>query len=452
MQIMNRSQYRQKVNMSPVRIGVVAGFCAVASVAYLSRNCLGVFAADEAFRAELNASPQQLSNVMTAFFLAYGVFQIPAGWLGQRFGSRVVLTLYAAVWSISTAILGLGGSVGFLAAAMAAIGTAQAGVFPNAARSISDWMPAHRKAVACGFMAAFMSIGGATASGLTGWLTEYFSWRAIVVLYSTPGLVWALIFYWWFRDRPEDHPGVNDSELAYIRDEPPGAERAGVAGDSSEQPVEQAVEQSVEKAGSINWRVMLTSRALWLINGQQFFRAAGYIFFATWFPTFLRETRGVSLKDSGILSSLPLLAVVLGCSLGGILTDWLLERTNSRVIGRKVVASASLAICGFLTVSALWADGLTMAMTLITAGSFFAAVAGPCAYAQTMDVAGKQIPVVFGMMNMMGNFGAAICPQLVTRFVDATGSWEGVLFIFFGVYLAASLCWAMLDTDATLES
>jgi len=431
----------------------VALFCAVAAVAYLSRNCLGVFAADEAFRAELNASRQQLSDVMSAFFIAYGVFQIPAAWLGQRFGSRIVLTIYATAWSICTAILGLCGTVGFLTAAMAAIGMAQAGVFPNAARSIADWVPAHRRAVACGFMAAFMSIGGAVASGLTGWLTDFLSWHGIVLAYSTPGLIWVFVFYHWFRDRPEDHPGVNESELAFIRSESPPVL-------SNERSADVAVvvdtdirddTPAVSKSTPVNWRGMLTSRALWLINGQQFFRGAGYIFFATWFPTYLRETHGVSVKDAGLLSSLPLLAVVLGCSLGGIMTDWLLERTGSRAISRKLVASLSLAICGVLTVSALWADGLTPAMTLITAGSFFAAVAGPCSYAQTMDLAGKQIPVVFGMMNMMGNFGAAVCPQLVTRTADAAG-WESVLLLFLGIYLGAAICWALVDTEACIES
>ncbi len=435
---------------SSCRFSAVAAFCAVAAVAYLSRNCLGVFAADEYFRAELNASRQQLSDVMSAFFIAYGVFQIPAAWLGQRFGSRIVLTIYATVWSLCTAILGLGGTVGFLTAAMAAIGTAQAGVFPNAARSIADWMPTHRRAVACGFMAAFMSIGGAVASGLTGWLTDFLSWHGIVLVYSTPGLMWAFVFYHWFRDRPEDHPGVTEPELAFIRGESspilpdkPTADLA-VDADKGDTP-------AVSESTSVNWRGMLTSRALWLINGQQFFRGAGYIFFATWFPTYLRETHGVSVKDAGLLSSLPLLAVVVGCSLGGIVTDWLLERTGNRAISRKLVASLSLAICGVLTVSALWSDGLAPAMTLITAGSFFAAVAGPCSYAQTMDLAGKQIPVVFGMMNMMGNFGAAVCPQLVTR-TAASAGWESVLFLFFGIYTAGAICWALIDTEACIES
>ena len=409
-------------------------------IAYLSRNCLGVFAADESFRAEFNATEEQLSDVMTAFFLGYAIFQIPAGYLGQRFGSRVVLTLYALLWSACTALLGLSSGLGLLTGAMFANGLAQAGVFPNAARSIADWMPSHRKAIACGFMAAFMSIGGAAATALTGVLTKLsWSWQAIVFLYAVPGVVWAVVFCVWFRNRPEDHPQVTESEVDWIR------------GRSEEGPIEDSVDD-VPKESTINWATMLRSKALWLINGQQFFRAAGYIFCATWLPTYLRDQYGVSVGDAGLWSSLPLLAVVAGSSLGGIVTDLLLEHTGSRAISRKAVAATCLTICGVLTVSALGAKTIPVAVALIGAGLFFASLAGPCSYAQTMDMAGSQIPVVFGMMNMMGNFGAALCPQLVTGTKDLTGSWDSVLYLFLGIYLAGALCWVLLDTDAVLES
>lgn len=426
---------------SVCRIVVVGAFCAVAMIAYLSRNCLGVFAADEAFRAEFDATEEQLSDVMTAFFLGYAIFQIPAGYLGQRFGTRIVLTAYAVLWSACTVLLGFSSGLGFLTGAMFANGLAQAGVFPNAARSIADWMPSHRKAIACGFMAAFMSIGGAVATGLTGLLTKYsWDWKTIAFLYSVPGVVWAVVFCVWFRDRPEEHPQVTDSEVDWIR---------GRSYDAD--PVDEPADD-VPAESTINWAVMLRSKALWLINGQQFFRAAGYIFCATWLPTYLRDQYGVSVGDAGLWASLPLLAVVCGSSLGGLITDLLLQFTGSRAISRKAVAASCLAICGLLTISALAAKTISVAVALIGAGLFFASLAGPCSYAQTMDLAGKQIPVVFGMMNMMGNFGAALCPQLVTRTKDLTGSWDSVLFLFLGIYVAGALCWVFLDTDAVLES
>lgn len=416
----------------------IVAFCAVASVAYLSRNCLGVFAADERFQKELGATEQQLSVVMSSFLLAYAICQIPAGWLGMKLGSRVVLSLFAASWSICTMGMALGSTIVALCVAQAAIGMTQAGVFPNAARSIADWVPIRNRALACGLMASFMSIGGAAAGALTGFLAESgYSWRHVAVLYGFPGLTWAAAFFFWFRDRPEEHRGVNSSELAGIREVEPT---------ELTQPTDEAT-----TTAPTDWGRVLKSRALWLINAQQFFRAAGYIFYATWFPKFLRETRGVSLEEAGYLSSLPLLAVVAGCTFGGWLCDYLFRKTKSRKISRRMVASVCLMSCGLLTVSALLPTTTEAAMALITAGSFFAAIAGPCSYAQTIDLAGPRIPVIFGTMNMVGNLGAAVCPPLVTGIVALTGAWEPVLALFFVIYIAAAVCWMFLDVDASID-
>jgi len=451
----------------------VGAFCMVAAVAYLSRNCLSVFVLDDNFQSQMQASKEELGWAMSSFFLAYAVGQIPAGWLGHRFGSRRMLTVFAAMWSVSTALMGLASGLVMLCLVQAAMGLAQAGVFPNAARSITDWVPVERKALACGLMAACMSVGGAIATGLTGWLAGHdVHWRAIAGMYSIPGLLWAAWFWTWFRDRPEDHPGVNHAERKLIRPDDDGLPARspprppGTRTPASEEPQPSspalAAGNSVEPAPPepVPWMRLLTSWPLWLINGQQFFRAAGYVFFATWFPTYLKETRDVTIVNAGLLGSLPLLAVVAGSSLGGGLTDWLLSRTGSRRISRQLTAVVCLTVCGLLNAATVSAATTTAAMTLFVAASFFAAVAGPCGYAQTMDVAGRQVPVVFGMMNMVGNFGAAACAPVVAWYVKADGSgwsipihgsWESVPFLFMGIYFAAATCWALLDPSARIE-
>jgi len=422
---MTDAETRRSTGSGMQQVGVTVGFCFVAAIAYLSRNCLGVFAASATFQEELGATQQELGVVMSSFFFSYALFQIPAGWLGQRFGSRIVLTGYAFAWSIATALMGFCQTVVMLCVVQALIGAAQAGVFPNAARSISDWLPAHRRAISCGFMAACMSIGGAVASALTGHLAgDGMPWQTIVMLYATPGIFWSVTFGVFFRN----HPTPDSSDV-------PTSDNSNVATEPAQ----------------IDWSGLLTSRALWFVNGQQFFRAAGYIFFGTWFPKYLREVHGVSLADAGLLASLPLIAVVAGSSLGGILTDTLLKRTGSRTVARKYVAVVCLTTCGVLTISAMWAHSTTAAMTLITCGSFMAAVAGPCGYAQTIDLAGKDVPVVFGIMNMTGNFGAALCPVAVSLLTAALGSWELLLAFFCVIYLAAAVCWGLLDAEATVD-
>lgn len=417
---------------SRVRHGVLAALCAAAAIAYLSRNCIGV--AEEAIRRDLSLSTVQMGWVMAAFYWAYAGFQLPGGWLGHVWGSRRALPILAIAWSAATAAAAP--AVGFLSllAGRVASGAAQAGLFPCSVDSLSHWFPLGGRALACGLLASFMSVGGAVAVALTGWLLDAgMNWRLIFVVFSVPGAVWAAWFFLCFRDRPELHAAVNPAELAIIRE-------------SAEPPLEKASD-----AESTPWLALLTSRSLWLICGQQFFRAAGYIFYASWFPTFLKETRGVSTAEAGYLTSLPLLAVVVGSPLGGVLVDWVWRRTNSRRLSRQGVAVPSMAGCAALIFAAYFTDDAVTAVMLITAGSFCAALAGPCAYTITIDMGGRHVSTVFATMNMTGNIGAALCPVVVAKFVKLTGDkWEPVLLFFAAVYLAAALCWAGLNPRGTV--
>ena len=190
---------------------------------------------------------------------------------------------------------------------------------------------------------------------------------------------------------------------------------------------------------------MLTSRSMWAICGQQFFRAAAYIFFATWFPTYLGESYGVSLAEAGRLTSLPLVAVVIGSPLGGLVSDRLLVRTGSRRLSRCVLSAVSLALCAALILGAYFVADPRLAVLVISAGAFWAALGGVSAYTITMDLGGRHVATVFSVMNMCGNVGAALCPPFVGWLVDVSGSWDRVLPFFAAVYAAAAVCWMLLD-------
>ena len=415
---------------------VLAGLCLAAAIAYLSRNCLGVAVADKQILKDLNCSRDEMAFVMGAgFFFSYAIFQIPGGLLGHRWGSRRVLPLFAIAWAIPTATMGITTGYSTILATYLLIGVAQAGLFPNSFDTIAKWFPKSRTAVACGALGSFMSVGGAAAIALSGILLEYISWRWLFGIFALPGLIWAVVFYLWFRDRPEQHPSVNEAELEIIRADQQTDDEDGAFA-SAEDPPEPT-----------QWGVMLSSPTLWMICGQQFFRAAGYIFYSTWFPTYLKETRGVTTMESGILSSLPLLAVVVAGISGGVFVDWVLNCTGSRRISRQYVAIASLGLAALFIFFAYFVTDATAAVLLITAGSFCATVAGPCASALTIETAGKQVPITCSVMNMVGNIGAAVCPILVARVVKITGNWESVLMFFVAIYVAGAVCWVMINPN-----
>lgn len=407
-----------------VRYAVLAGLSLVAAIAYFDRQLIAVVATP--LRSDLQLDETQMGSVMASFYLGYALFQIPSGWMADRWGSRKSLSLFAALWSLAAAAMALATGYSSLTVLWFVVGGAQAGVFPCATNSIRQWIPLTRRAFASGMLASFMSLGGAFSTYLAGKLIGSFDWRALFVLFALPGVAWAISFYWLYRDTPAEHAAVNDAEREAIS--------AGVV---------KSPERDTRPATP--WRALLTSHSMWAVCGQQFFRAAAYIFFATWFTTYLNASRGLSLEAASTLTSLPLLAVVVGSPLGGTLSDWLLATTGNRRASRCILSAASMASCSVLILAAYFVADARWAVLVISGGAFCAAVGGVSAYTITMDLGGQHVATVFSVMNMCGNIGAALCPPLVGWLAQTTGRWNEILLLFAAIYAAAGLCWLLLD-------
>jgi MFS family permease len=234
------------------------------------------------------------------------------------------------------------------------------------------------------------------------------------------------------------------------------------------------------------WRAILTSTAMWLICGQQFFRAAAYNFYAFWFPTYLQEARGLARQEAAWLAGFPFWGVVFGGLAGGQLADWVLRRTGSRRWSRQGVALFSMSTATLMTLLALPAANVYLAVFCFSGAAFCAALAAPCGYTITIDMGGKHVTTVFSMMNMAGNVGATVLPAVVPLLVlpaalwiapagagSAVGhlatpnlagpsmagaaltsgrllNWDPVVLGLAGVYLAAGICWLLLNPNGTI--
>lgn len=408
-----------------VRYLVMVWLCMAAIIAYVQRNCISV--AEESIRHDLRLTMEEMGLAMNAFLVSYALFQIPAGMLSHAWGTRRTLSLFALLWSVGTGLTALAGNLTMLILIRFAVGAAQAGIFVCSTLTISKWFGPASRALPSGLLSSAMSVGAALSAAVTGLLLERLTWPWVFVLFALPGLIWAIGFYVWFRDEPRDHPSVNAGELALLE------QCNTLSGTPRNEPTP--------------WTLILTSPAMGWICGQQFFRAAAYFFFTSWFPTFLKETRHVNTADAGLLTSLPLLGVVFGGFTGGLLSDWLLAKTGSRRLSRQGLAVASLAVCTLCIVLAYFVDDALLAVLIISTGSLCAAFAGTCAYTITIDMGGKHVAMVFSLMNMSGNGGAMLFPALVPALVAATGNWDLVLFAFAGAYLAAAICWSFLNPE-----
>lgn len=409
------------------------------ALAYVARNAIAT--AESTIRSDLSLTKEQSGWLISAFYLSYALCQLPTSEYARARGSREALSVFAAIWSAATAAMAAATGIVGLFVTRLIEGISQAGLIPASTMVVARWFPATGRAFATGALGSFMSVGGALGVWFTGLALDRavglgWNWRLVLFLSGVPGFAWAIGFWWWFRNRPEDHPSVRPAELSLLSPSPsarPSRDTPSAA--------------SLPTPPPIPWLRLAVSPALWWICGQQLCRAAGYMFFTSWFATYLQETRGVGIARSGFLNMLPLLAVVFAGFVGGVLSDWLFRRTHRLDIARKYLGALSLFACALLIFRSRSIADPLVAVLVISAGSFFAALAAPCAYTITIDLGGDHVPTVNATMNMVGNLGAwafpIVVPSLLTRF----GSWDAVLVLFGSLYIVGAAFWLLLNTS-----
>jgi len=391
---------------------VLCFLCQIAVIGYVQR--VGINSASVPVQGDLRIDTEQFGALGAVFLLGYALMQVPSGWLADRWGSRSTLTLYALLWSTLTALIGFMPDFGSVLAIWFAMGMAQAGIFPCAAKAIGAWIPDTQKAMASGLVGSSTMLGTAAASTLTALLLTQVSWQSIYVMYGLAGIVWAVGFALVIPERD-----VSVSKPA---------------------PVMTAAD----------WRRLFTNVSMWLISGQQFFRAAAMIFFINWFPKYLHTERNVSELEAGVLTSWATGGAMLGGICGGFFSDWLLRRTGWRRLSRQGIAVVGLSLASVLVLVSYFISDVLAATALLTVGAFTAAFGGVSGYTVTIEFGGRRIGTVFSMMNMCGNFGAAISTYAAGAIVERTGNWDIALFMFAVIFFVDAVCWALLNPKGTL--
>jgi MFS family permease len=451
-----------------VRYIVLGVLCLGTAINYAQRNCIGPAATT--IKADLNLRPQDLGDFISAFFLSYSLLQIPSGWVGQAWGPRRALTVFAVGWSLALGLSALATSAPELVMSRAAMGVLQAGIFSCCTLAFVSWLPATRRAFASAMLNSFMIVGTIAGATLAGWLLGPLGWRGLFTLYAIPGIAWAIGYSLWFRDRPRDHRAVNNAELEIIlgqpvapddrpHDEPHPVPSTSVRRDRRRKTHDvqrwrrafrlAAGVASPPSVKRVAVSVVFLSVTMWLIGIQQAFRAGANRFYDNWMPAYLEMERGCTVANAAFLSSGPLWAGFAGGLVGGLLSDWLLKRTGSRRAGRQAVAIGSLLVGSSFFFAAIWTTNVTAYVVLISVGAFVTTFAAPCAYALTMDLGGTNLGIVFGTMNMAGNFGSTAFTWVVPR-LNAWGGWNATLYVFAGAHVAAALCWLVVNPNGVI--
>jgi MFS transporter, ACS family, glucarate transporter len=391
-------------------------------ITYIDRVCISV--AGPRMQADLGIAPGQWGWVVGVFAISYAAFEIPSGAMGDRVGARKVLTRIVLWWSAFTSLTGVAWNYTVLLPIRFLFGMGEAGAYPNSSTSISRWFPTTERARAHGLVWMASRVGGALSPFLVIPIQKQWGWRASFYCFGVLGVIWAVVWYRWYRDSPREKPGVTHAEQVEIGD----------------------MEARVHHG--LPWAFALRSANLWAIMLMYFTYCYAAFFFLSWMPTYLAKGRGYT-EDALILSTLPFVLGALANCGGGFASDVLVRKLGLKW-GRRTVGIIGLIAAAVFTVAAMLTQARIPALIFLAlsyAGSDFML---PTAWAVCLDVGRKYAGAVTGTMNMAGQVGSFISSVLFGYLVEYSGSYDFPLIPMTAMLVISALLWLKIDPTQEL--
>jgi len=368
----------------------------LAIITYLDRVCIAV--AGPEMQDSLKISPQAWGWVTSAFFFSYAAFEIPTGALGDRMGSRRVLTRIVTWWSAFTSMTGAVSSYPVLLLVRFCFGAGEAGAYPNASIVIGRWIPQQNRSRAWGIIWMTSQVGAAMAPLLVVPIQLHYGWRASFYLFGILGVVWSVVWYTWFRDSPREMSGISAAELQEIGEDPP------------------------PRHGGMPWAIALRSPVFWRVAaiGASYVYVIG--FFQSWLQTYLVKGRGFTAAAL-VFSTLPYIVGACANGIGGVVSDMLVGRygltTGRRIVGVSGLSTAAIFMAATIAApSGLWS---LIFLSCAYAGILFQQ---PTLCATTVDIGKGHVGAVFGFMNTASNVSSAVSSVVFGYLVAYSGGYE----------------------------
>jgi MFS family permease len=429
----------------------MAFLCILSFLTYFDRVC--IMRAQGDIQRDLQISDTGLRGmgvIFGVFWLAYAIFEIPSGWLGEKFGARRTLTRVVLVWSIFTALSGA--AVGFtsLLVCRFLFGAGEAGAYPNMAKVQSRWLPADSQGRVSGMLWLVARWGAALSPIMFGSfqraadspnvrsflghispaIAKVPGWRLGFFVSGFLGIAWILLFYPWFRDEPAEKASVNEAELSLIRG-------GRAPRDLRRRP----------KHDARLWRDLFTSRSLWGLSFVYVFGSFGWSFFVSWMPKFFLKVHHIDYAKSEWMSALPMLCGGVASLAGGWMSDAIIRK-----LGRKRFARAIFPIVGHIVAavaifSLRYADTTTKAVTLmcITMAAYDLGLGGK--WAAIIDVGGSHAGIAAGFVNMMGNLGGNFLQPIIGGAIFTRFGWGALFAVYAATYLLSAAMWVFINPD-----
>ena len=386
-------------------------------VTFLDR--INISVAGSSIMHDLALSPSEWGWVQSAFILSYGLMQIPMGALGDRYGHRRILALIVLWWSLFTAFTGLAGGLTSLLVIRFMFGIGEAGSSPCSTGVISRWFEKDEVGKAQGYVWAASRMGGALTPFVVIPVMMWVGWRSAFYLLGALGIVWAVVWYWYYR---------NPSETSQI----------SITSTSSA--------TSAPSKPSIDWGLLLRSRQMWLLCGMYFFYAFGSWFFFSWFPTFMELGRGFDKSELTYAVAVPFIMSMIGNIAGGHLTDRLSRKYGIKT-GRKALGSTSLALSAVCMFLAAFIPGKMAVFIFLSLCFGIFDLMLPSAWALCIDLGKQHAGTLSGAMNTAGNIGGFCCGILFGELVQQSGNYNLPLYMIAVMLIVSAVLFAFINPE-----
>lgn len=404
----------------------------ISVVTYIDRVNISI--AGKELMPMFGLSGVQMGAVFSSFVLGYALFQIPGGWLGDRWGSRRVLTLAVVWWSLFTVLTAeadhlffseLLGVLGSLILIRFLIGVGESAALPNFNRTVANWLAPSERGLGMGVSIGGIGLGSAMTPPLVAWMMTQYGWKTAFYVTGSLGIIVAGAWYLISRDDPREHPGVNQRELDWIT-RTPGDSQSAL---SAQQPMAD----------------LLKIRSVWFLTLS--YMMLGYIayIYLSWFFLYLVNVRHFTVLQGSFWASGPFIAMALFCPLGGWLSDRLTKKYG-RCEGRNGVGGVGMFLTGLLIFSGAMAREPYTAIVLLSLGAGILYATVGAYWASTIDLSHEHSGALSGLMNMGANLGGTLSPTLTPMIGEAWG-WPAALTVAAGVAFLGSLLWLGVKYD-----
>jgi len=419
-------------------MGIIMFIMAVTALNRLNLSIAGKYIEEEFFFDTIT-----MGRVFSSFLWGYGLFQIPWGYICDRYGPRRTLTAAIICFAVGSAAMGaaprmaLGAGVSVLAA-MRLIrfltGIGEAAVSSNVTRVIASWTALRERGFASGLQVCGLGLGGTLTPIFIAWTMIHFGWRVAFYICSVLAFLAVIIWNFYATDWPEEHRSVNAAELELVH---PGSK----AGDEQR--------RRVAAAKRVPWLKMLSSFSVWgLIVGYGLQGYAFYVYY-NWFYFYAVKVRGLHLLQAAVWPSAPFLAMALLSPLGGWFSDRVAKRTNRRR-GRITAVWLGMGTAAILLFLGSHLTITTIALPAIALAAGFTMFAATNFWAACIDLAPDFSASLSALMNTFGSIGGAFS-STITAYMAVHYGWSHALDLAAVITVFSGLIFTFVNADRSIE-